>query len=73
MTDLLDRIAGKTIAGAFLDTVAERGDDVAIRWKEGDDWKEWTYAEMADLVAHVAGGLRANGVEDVAAKAASLG
>ena len=39
MTDILDRIAGKTVASVFLDTVAERADDVAICWKDGDDWK----------------------------------
>jgi long-chain acyl-CoA synthetase len=43
--------------------VAEQGDDVAVRWKDGDDWKEWTFAEVADLVARVAGGLKAQGVQ----------
>ncbi|MCB0970040.1 MAG: long-chain fatty acid--CoA ligase [Acidimicrobiales bacterium] len=62
MTDILDRIAGKTVASVFLDTVAERADDVAICWKDGDDWKQWTYGEMAELVARAAGALRARGV-----------
>src|SRR3954464_5130681 len=62
MTAITDRIEGRTIAGAFVDTVAARGGDVALRWKEGDEWAELTYAEYADQVARVAGGLRERGV-----------
>jgi acyl-coenzyme A synthetase/AMP-(fatty) acid ligase len=36
---------------------------VALRWKDGDDWKQWTFGEYADLVARAAGGLQARGVE----------
>ena len=39
MTAITDRIAGRTVASGFLDAVAERGDDVALRWKDGDDWQ----------------------------------
>ena len=63
MSSITDRIAGKTIASTFLDTVATCGSDVALRWMEGDDWHEWTYDQYADLVARVAGGLRAQGVQ----------
>ncbi|WP_426570739.1 AMP-dependent synthetase/ligase [Aquihabitans sp. McL0605] len=62
MTSILDRIAGKTVAGTFVDVIAERGDAVALRWKEGDDWHEWTFAEMGAMVARAAGGLRDRGV-----------
>jgi len=63
MTSITERTASKTIASAFLDVVASQGDDVAVRWKEGDDWKEWTFSEVAELVAKVAGGLKAQGVQ----------
>lgn len=63
MTTILDRIAGKTVAGAFLDVVADRGNDIAVRWKEGDEWKEWSFNEVADLVSRAASGLKAKGVE----------
>lgn len=62
MTTIIERIAGKTVAGAFVDTVADRPDAVALRWKEGDEWRQWTFAEYADRVARAAGGLRAQGV-----------
>jgi len=62
MTSITERTASKTIASAFLDVVASQGSDVAVRWKEGDDWKAWTFSEVADLVAKVAGGLKAQGV-----------
>ncbi|MCB1030650.1 MAG: long-chain fatty acid--CoA ligase [Acidimicrobiales bacterium] len=63
MTTILDRIAGKTVASAFLDVVADRGNDIAVRWKEGDEWKEWSFNEVADLVSRAASGLKAKGVE----------
>lgn len=63
MTSIIDRIEGKTIAGTFLDTVATCRDDVALRWKDGEDWGEWTFGDYADLVARVAGGLTAQGVK----------
>jgi long-chain acyl-CoA synthetase len=63
MNAIADRTATKTIASAFLDVVAAQGGDVAVRWKEGDEWNEWTFSEVADLVARVAGGLKAQGVQ----------
>jgi len=51
-----------TIARAFLETVATRRDDVALRWKDGDTWHEWTFGDYADRVARAAGGLLAHGV-----------
>src|SRR5690606_25706756 len=35
----------------------------ALREKDGDGWKTWTWAEHADEVARAASGLRALGVE----------
>ncbi len=55
-------IPASTIAGAFLDTVRDHGGSVALRWKDGDEWREWTFDEYADRVARVAGALTAMGV-----------
>ena len=52
-----------TIPKAFLRTVAEHGDLVALRWKNNDDsWSETTYSELADQVARAAAGLAARGI-----------
>ncbi|NLD76467.1 MAG: long-chain fatty acid--CoA ligase [Acidimicrobiales bacterium] len=62
MSSIVDRIEGKTIARSFLDTVAARGSTVALRWKDGEEWKEATWDEYADRVARIASGLRERGV-----------
>ncbi len=62
MSSLIDRIEGRTVARAFLDTAATSASAVALRWKEGEDWKEATWADYRDRVARAAGGLRARGV-----------
>ena len=60
--DLDAAVAGQTIPTEFLKTVAERPDAVALRWKDGDGWREKTWQEYAEEVARVAGGLRSLGV-----------
>ncbi len=62
MSSFSDRIEGKTIARSFLETVETLGSRVALRWKEGDAWQEWTFDQYADLVSRAAGGLRERGV-----------
>jgi long-chain acyl-CoA synthetase len=57
-----ERVTGQTVGRMFLDTLSQRPDAVALRCKHGDAWREWTWREYADLVARVAGGLRARGV-----------
>ncbi len=52
-----------TLVEAFLQTVAAHGDAISLRGKKADDWEEWTFSEVADLVARAAGGLRKLGVE----------
>jgi long-chain acyl-CoA synthetase len=56
-------VEGQTVPKLFLQTVAEHGEKVALRWKDGDDWKEWTFSDYAAQVARVATGLRELGVE----------
>ena len=61
MTDTVDfsaEVAGQTVPKMFLQTVAEHGERVALRWKdEADAWHEMTFDEMAGQVARVATGL----------------
>ncbi len=70
MTDIADitsadidrTVDGLTPARAFLSTVDRYREAVALRWKDGDDWGEWTWGDYADRVARVAAGLSAKGV-----------
>jgi long-chain acyl-CoA synthetase len=54
--------APDTVPGRFLRTVAERGHEVALRWKAGEEVRTLTYGEYADQAARAAAGLRAVGV-----------
>jgi long-chain acyl-CoA synthetase len=54
--------AAETIPGRFLATVAERGRDVALRDKIGDDFRLTTFDDYADQATRAAAGLRDLGV-----------
>ena len=56
------RVAGQTVATRFRDTVRSHPDRVALRWKEGDEWRELTWAEYADQSCRLAAGMTAAGV-----------
>ncbi len=57
------RVEGMNVPKAFLQTVADNGSQVALRWKNDDDsWSEMTFDELADKVARAAAGLAAQGV-----------
>ena len=51
-----------TIPRRFLDTVTERGGEIALREKVGDDVRTLTFDEYADQATRAAAGLRALGV-----------
>ena len=56
-------VEGQTIPRAFVQTVEDYADEVALRWRNDDDtWGEWTFAEYAQRVAAAAAGLAAKGV-----------
>ena len=55
--------AAATLPACLLRHARERPGDVALRKKDLGRWHEWTWAEYAQQVARVAGGLRACGVE----------
>jgi len=51
-----------TLPARLLQLAHERGDVIAIREKYRGYWREWTWAQYAQRVAHVAAGLRQLGV-----------
>ncbi len=60
----LDRLVStRTVPAEFLDTARTHIDRIALRWKEGTSWRELTWGEYRDRVAHVAGGLLGRGVQ----------
>jgi long-chain acyl-CoA synthetase len=53
-----------TIAGAFVDALPKRRDQVAVRWRDdAGEWRSWTTGELAELIARAAAGLRALGLQ----------
>lgn len=62
MTSTIDHADLTTIAVAFADTVAAHPESVALRWRDGEEWKSWTFGEVGDLVARAAAGMAARGV-----------
>jgi long-chain acyl-CoA synthetase len=59
----IDRaITGKTICDVFARTVAERGSEPALSWKERGAWYTLSWQDYRDRVAHVALGLGRYGV-----------
>src|ERR1700694_6046397 len=61
--DIAEAVAGTRGATCFRDTVRARADQVALRWKDGDGWGEWTWGEYADRASRVASALSALGVQ----------
>jgi len=59
---LAEQIRGQTVPNRFLRTVRARPDAVALRAKDGDGWRETTFAEYADAACRVAAGLQQLGV-----------
>ncbi|HYI61965.1 MAG TPA: AMP-dependent synthetase/ligase [Acidimicrobiales bacterium] len=55
-------VEGQTIPSLFRATVARVPERVALRWRDGDDWKSWTFTELADRACRAATGLAAAGV-----------
>ena len=55
-------VEGHTVATRFRDTVRDHPDRVALRWKDGDGWGEWTWRDYGDRACRVAAALRDLGV-----------
>jgi long-chain acyl-CoA synthetase len=58
-----ERSTGKETLGAMVLAAAERGDDAALRYKDGEEWKDVSYADLGTTVREVARGLIALGIE----------
>jgi long-chain acyl-CoA synthetase len=44
---LTEMVEGQTIPSRFLETVCGLPDQVALRAKQGDGWREWTYSDYS--------------------------
>jgi long-chain acyl-CoA synthetase len=61
--DIDAKVEGQTVPKLFLQTIAEHGDLVVLRWKDATDaWHEMTFNELGDQVARAAAGLAAAGL-----------
>jgi long-chain acyl-CoA synthetase len=56
-------VEGQTVTSRFLATVRARPDAVALRWKDGDGWGEWTFHDYATRACRLAAGFAGLGVE----------
>jgi long-chain acyl-CoA synthetase len=61
--EVAERVAGKTVPLRFLETVRDRPDAVALRWKDGEEPRSMTFAEYGEGAARVASALSELGVE----------
>jgi long-chain acyl-CoA synthetase len=61
--EITKAVAGQTVPSAFAATVASRPEAVALRWREGDEWRELTWRGYAEQAAAMAGALGGMGVE----------
>ncbi len=60
--DLDAIVEGQTVPNLFAETAARIGDRTALRWKDGEEWGEWTFTELADLACRAAAGMQEAGV-----------
>jgi long-chain acyl-CoA synthetase len=60
--EIEQRTAGQTVPSRFLATVRTRPEGVALRWKAGEGWGEWTFADYGDRACRVASALGDLGV-----------
>ena len=51
--EIAERVEGQTVPSRFLATVRSRPDAVALRWKDGDRWAEWTWTDYAERAARL--------------------
>jgi acyl-CoA synthetase (AMP-forming)/AMP-acid ligase II len=61
-TDIV--VPGDTIAAMFWNAVAQRGDTVWLRQKELGIWRSWTWTQVGEAVAEIAGGLLSLGLAE---------
>jgi long-chain acyl-CoA synthetase len=59
---LLRQVRGETVPTRFLATVRASPDAVALRWKDGDSWRHWTWTDYAERATRLAASLQDLGV-----------
>ena len=59
-TDIV--VPGDTIAAMFWNAVAQRGDAIWLREKDLGLWRSWTWTQVGEAVAEIAGGLMSLGL-----------
>lgn len=57
------RSTGKDTLGSMLLAAADRNDGAALRYKDGEDWRDVSYADVGRAVREIARGLIALGIE----------
>ncbi|MEX2100610.1 MAG: long-chain fatty acid--CoA ligase [Acidimicrobiia bacterium] len=60
--EIAERVAGQTVPERFLATVKARPSSVALRWKDGEEFRTLTFSAYAERAACVAGALAELGV-----------
>ena len=60
--DITRTVSGETVLSLFRRTVEDRGDEVALRWREGEGSGALTWRQYAERACRVAAGLTALGV-----------
>jgi long-chain acyl-CoA synthetase len=55
--------SNRTIARAAADAADRFGDQLSTRWREGEEWREHTFAEVGEIVDEIALGLVELGLE----------
>ena len=53
----------RTIARAAADAAERFGERISVRWREGEEWRERTFAEVSQIVDEIALGLLELGIE----------
>ncbi|MGZ6972568.1 MAG: AMP-dependent synthetase/ligase [Acidimicrobiia bacterium] len=60
---LLEQVRGQTVPTRFVETVRAKPDGVALRWKDGDTWRHWTWTDYAERATRLAASLQELGVK----------
>ena len=61
--DIDSVVEGLTVAALFLDATQRFGDDVALRWKTGEDWDSATWSQYGERSRAFAKGMVALGLQ----------
>jgi long-chain acyl-CoA synthetase len=60
--ELAAQVRGQTVPTRFAETVRNLPDGIALRWKDGDAWRHWTWTDYAERATRLAASLQELGV-----------